>query len=482
MTDLSVYRARILVDEDNPLFDEAIVSAQGGAVRGAYILIWLSAAESLKRKFREAATRDNAALQIVNEIEAKETNKQSADALILTRANEYELIDAVVFQKLSHIYDMRCVYGHPYESAPSDEEILSAASTVVEEVLAKPTLYRKKYVETLIERLTGSIDFLEQSQISVRAYAKEISVRIDPSSYRHLANSYSSKLEVMYNDPSLADLVRRGVWFLSEFLKTVGTTFVTKPQWHDFVLGCPRISQMIFLADQELYDAIGRRANDTIISYALTNAVARPTGIKRLEPLWATDRLSAEQKRTFESLDLSVVKAARLKTPAAYNAIIANLKSHSWSPQNAAVDTLNANDRSQISDLDATQQENLGRNILQASDGDAGSANTYLTMLATDHSGYPELFIKGVLLEGFVNESNMFRLKNLGLKRVLVMFKDYTGILRELMEKLNTAEPTSWTSADDYDELLEEVDSIAELSNFHQYLVDNRVRLRQIPQ
>ncbi|MDB5161076.1 MAG: VrlM [Candidatus Saccharibacteria bacterium] len=482
MPNLSDYQTEILAAEDKPLFDEAVISAQGGALRGAYILVWLSCAESLKRKFKEAATRDNRAFQITTEIEAREASRQSADALILKRANEYELIDGVAFQKLTYVYDMRCVYGHPYESAPTEEELISAASVVATEVLKKPTLYRKTYVETLIERLTTNVDFLEQSKTSVQTYARDISVRIDPSSYRHLANVYSSKLETMYNDPSLADLVRRGVWFLTEFLKTVGTSFVTKAQWHEFVLGSPKISQMIFLSNEDLYNAIGRRANDSLISYALTNAATRPTGIKRLESAYVAGRLSDNQKQTFESLDLGIVKAARLKTNTAYNAIITGLKSHTWSPQNAAVDMLNSNDRSQISDLDDSQQENLGRNILQASQGDAGSANTYLSKLATDHSGYPTVFIKGVLFEGFVNESNKFRLKNEGVKRVLVLFNAYPEILEELLNQLDAAEPTGWTSTAEYDELIEEVITIPELSSLLEYLTQNNTRLRASPE
>lgn len=480
MPDLSVYTGEILIEEDKSLFDEAVVSANGGALRGAYILIWLSCAESLKRKFREAATRDNAAVQIVTEIETIEARKHSADLTILKRANEYELIDGVVLQKLTHVYFMRCVYGHPYESIPSDEELVSAASTVVTEVLGKPTLYRTKYVDTLIERLTGNIDFLESSQESVREYAREISTRIDPASYKHLANKCSSKLEQMYSDPSLAPLVIRGNWFLSEFLKTVGTDFSTKAQWHEFVLGCPRISQLIFLSSAGLYDAIGRRANDSLIAFALHHAATRPSGIKRLEPLWETGRLSTAQKQAYEALDFSIVRAAELKMTTAYDAIIRDLKSYTWPRQNPVIKLLTSNDRAQLGELDAVKQENLGRNILQAADGSSGSAISYLTKLSTDHSNYPKPFIKGVLFEGFINESNEFRLKNEGVKTVIPMFKDYADLLAELIENLNGASPKSYIDGPTYDELLEMINSVDGLSQLHEYFLSNRARLTTV--
>jgi len=474
MSKLTNFRDKILSQEDKPLFDEAIASAEGGALRGAYILVWICCAESLKRKLREAATRDNRAQQIITEIETREASRQSADSLILKRANEYELIDDVALQKLTYIYDMRCVYGHPYESAPTKEELLNAVSVAVSAILEKPTLYRKKYVETLIERLTRNVDFLERSKISIQTYAREISVRIDPESYRHLANVYSSELEKMCSDPSLSDLVIRGIWFLPEFLKSVGTDFITEDQWHDFVLGCPRISQMIFLKNKDLYDAIGKRADDSLVSYALTNAALRPTGLKLLEAFWEHDKLSAAQRASLTAVDFRTMKAAHLKTSTAYNGIITELKSRNWPRQNAAIEMLNSNDRLEISRLNNVQQDNLGRNILQAADGDSGSAIAYLISLNADYTNYPKAFIKGILLEGFINESNSFRLKKEGLKKVLPLFSVYPDVLEELLTQLDTAQPTGWVPPDVYNELINETGDLAALKD---YLVVNKDRL-----
>ena len=71
-TDLSEYKDRVLDDDDKPLFHEAVESARVGALRGAYILLWLSCLESLKRKFQEAATRDHAATKIVGKFKERE--------------------------------------------------------------------------------------------------------------------------------------------------------------------------------------------------------------------------------------------------------------------------------------------------------------------------------------------------------------------------------------------------------------------------
>lgn len=164
MADLSKYTAEILTEDDRPLFQEAEASALHGAPRGAYILIWIACAEGLKRKFREAAARDSEANRIVGQITQAESQQRSADMLILTKAKDYGFINDVVFQKLEYVYKMRCVYGHPYEAAPDDEELINAAAVVVREVLGKPTLLRQGFVQSLIDKLFSDINYLEQSE------------------------------------------------------------------------------------------------------------------------------------------------------------------------------------------------------------------------------------------------------------------------------------------------------------------------------
>jgi hypothetical protein len=89
MADLKKFHESILSDQDKTLFQEATVSASKGAPRGAYILLWITVAESLKRKFKEAALRDTHAGRIVGEIKTAESAHKSVDMLILKRAKEY---------------------------------------------------------------------------------------------------------------------------------------------------------------------------------------------------------------------------------------------------------------------------------------------------------------------------------------------------------------------------------------------------------
>ena len=69
--DLSSYAKNILSSEDYPLFDGAVEAGKAGALRAAYVMIWLACAESLKRRFREAEKRDHVAGKIVGEVKGK---------------------------------------------------------------------------------------------------------------------------------------------------------------------------------------------------------------------------------------------------------------------------------------------------------------------------------------------------------------------------------------------------------------------------
>ncbi len=351
MADLSKYTAQILTEDDRPLFQEAEICAFHGALRGAYILVWIACAEGLKRKFREARLRDGQANRMLGEITNAENQQRSADMIILTKSKDYGFIDAVAFQKLEYIYKMRCVYGHPYEAAPNDEELANAAAIVVGEVLGKPTLLKHGFVQTLIDNLFSDVNYLEQIEASVRSFTREISPRIALEVYDYLLEKYIEKLEPTYDDASLKIVVERGLWFLSEFLLSVGCDFYPATQWHNFAAKYPKTAQHIILSDGRLFGAVGERARDYIISYNITNANLRPSRLKKIERLLDEGVLSDGQKRKLQSLGILVIKAANLKISTCYDTIISALESHDWNNQNPAVDLIARNGSSEIAVL-----------------------------------------------------------------------------------------------------------------------------------
>ena len=93
--------------------------------------------------------------------------------------------------------------------------------------------------------------------------------------------------------------------------------------------------------------------------------------------------------------------------------------SHNWYLQNPAIDIIVSNGPEQAADLDEKQQENLGRNLLQAGEGSAASADEFLEKLSQDKISWPFPVISGIAMESFTNENNQIRFKKRHWERVL---------------------------------------------------------------
>ena len=106
------YIDKVPAEEDRVLLEEAKASLRGGALRAAYIMTWIACAESLKRRFREAQTRDSHAGKIVGEIEEKERQRKSVDAYLIQKASEYGFIQLGEQRSVEHVYEMRLSLIH----------------------------------------------------------------------------------------------------------------------------------------------------------------------------------------------------------------------------------------------------------------------------------------------------------------------------------------------------------------------------------
>jgi hypothetical protein len=401
--------------------------------------------------------------------------------LILKRAKEYGFIDDTVFQKLEHIYDLRCLYGHPYETAPTDLELLSASEVIVNEVLSKPTVLKAGYVNRLINQLFDDVNFLENSRESVGSFAKDIADKIAPSVYPYLLEKYSEKIETAFSDASLRDVVRRGIWFLNNFILKVGTGFYTATQWHDYCSRFPNTAQAILLSHPDIFTTIGVRARDYIISFLLSESSQKPSYLKKIEKVYENNLLSPVQERKFRSVDITAASLAKLKITSCFDIVIDAFKSYNWYKQNPAAILVKSNDRQTLHALSADNQTLLGRNILQAADGSSGEAAMLLVNYVQDETDLPQAFIKGIIFECFLNESNLFRLKLVHIDKALDLLKTRPDLISELCDLLDASQPKTVVQSTDFDSILASVATKDELSQLHHRLVANRERLVVVP-
>ena len=106
-------------------------------------------AESIKRRFEEAGNRDSTAGKVSTKIRKMESQHASIDTTLLEEAKQYGFITDSEYTELIYIYNMRCIYGHPYELAPTEEQVVHAVSTVVRIIMSKPVKMREGFISQL---------------------------------------------------------------------------------------------------------------------------------------------------------------------------------------------------------------------------------------------------------------------------------------------------------------------------------------------
>lgn len=429
MVDISAYSPKILYKEDKPIFEEAVKSYDAGAKRAAYILIWISCAESLKRRFKEAQKRDSNAGVIVGEINNKEQNHQSIDKYVLDKAKDYGFLTDTAHNILNHVYEMRCVYGHPYEQAPSDQQIDHAASSVIDHVLSQPVKLKHGFANQLINNLLSDHSYLDDQASVVKDFTEEIIPRIDSSIYVWLLEKYWQELEKMADDPTLNVFVNRGVYFTRTFLKSIGCQLYSKQEWHEKLSTYPKILTRVF-SDSVLFKKIGRLAQDYLVGEIIKEFSKRATTMQRLERLYEKSVLSTRQADKFieaiESAKSKDIYSSNIDIYLCFDRIISDLKSHNWYTQNPAIDYVISNGPDALKNLNPAENRELGRNILQSAEGSSGSAIRFLEEIDANQDKWPLALTEGMLLECFINEKKELRFKIKYLKLVIRLIDKIT--------------------------------------------------------
>jgi len=458
---LKPYLERIRSDEDKLLFDDAVKAAECGALRAAYIMIWLSCAESLKRRFREALTRDSQAGAIVAEIRKKEESHHAIDGYVVDQAKIYGFLSDSAHQILRHIYDMRCIYGHPYEKAPSEEQVVHGASSVVEHLLSRPVTLKHGFCNQLLHDLTTDAVYLDDYKEAVQEFASDVLVKIDGTVYPWLFEEYAKKLDAL--DPTLKVFTRRGRWFLQQMVKVGGTELFDSDEWLRVVSTYKTSSVQVFHT-AEAFRELGPRAQDCLVGIIIEKSVKNPNLLQVLDSLDLTKCLTLRQSERFKERieqgppfvgqSASWLRATGLRLPLCFPKIIELLKSHNYHTQNPAAELVAEKGAESVAELSEADQEILGRNILQSADGGAYSSIELIE--EAGRTAWPEAFVKGLVFECLINELGQFRIKHRCFDKVMAAMvllpeADRLRVLDDLAETIDAGKAKSWIDEQEID-------------------------------
>ncbi|HEY1539543.1 MAG TPA: hypothetical protein VGF63_09110 [Solirubrobacteraceae bacterium] len=126
--------------------------------------------------------------------------------------------------------------------------------------------------------------------------------------------------------------------------------------------------------------------------------------------------------------------------------LIHTLETHTWDVQNTAIPPLRNAGPAQVADLGEDDQEALGRNVMQAAEGNAWSAIDFLEDLGHGPGRWPQAFVRGIVLEPFANEDGGLRLKTRQMRSALGTLRVVPAIEREalvdaIVEAVATGKP-----------------------------------------
>jgi len=495
---LKKYKDSILVAEDKLLFMEVEKCVKADALRAAYILTWIACAESLKRRFKEAAKRDHLANKVVGEIQSKESLKKAVDHYLLDEAEKYGFLNAAEKAKLDHVLTFRSVYAHPYEAAPSEEELLNAISSVVNHVLSQPVKLKHGFISGQLKEVFSNPHFLDDLEGAVSAYANEILPKISEDLYSYMLDRLFEESEKNIGDASMHLFTRRAMWIASSVVKKCLPHFSAN-DWHALVNKYPRTAPYILL-EVEHFDKIGNKAQDSVVSHLLTVGQDSPSALTFLEALLEKEMLSERQEERFielidkfgekwhNSKSADKLKASGLKLKTCFFTVIAHFKSNDWYTQNPIATMVSHAGVSQISALTEDQQVELGRNVLQAADGSSSEANALLTKITEAPQSWPTKFVYGILVECFVNEKNQFRFKTGKFDKVQEILKGLdanqcSSLLGDLMIAIEPSEMKhKFDKEEDLEQFIEKIKTEAWSKSFCKYLqksIPTKIKAKQ---
>lgn len=453
---LEALRQRIAEKVDLLLYDEAASCFDVEAYRAAYVMAWISAAESLRNKFSVMSGRkDGQAGRVVQEVENRERKDSPTDSYLLDQARGLGLVTVEQHKKLAHVREMRNLYAHPTRTGPTEQEVLAALEIVVDAVLSQPPRLGHGYVNELLSDLFEDRHFLDDDEEVVLGYAVDVARRVHLDVCPYLLTGLVSRSEELFGDPERAKERRRASWFVAGFIPELEPDLSQQSWGIVGVIQQHPVVASLLLGVPEVWPFLPDQAKSMIFGHltepASDNAgriISRALGLGRAWVLRSRGLLIARQldvlREAEDSVPYRTLQAAGIPLTRYVNRLLTDLKSHSWDWQNPAAEALGDASSQEVFELGPDTQEQLGRNILQAAEGSAWRAQGLIAAVAQAPGVWPERFVAGLLFETLFDDEGCFRLKSSRLRRALIIALSHEmaeKILGEVTERVRKSEP-----------------------------------------
>jgi hypothetical protein len=455
------------VDEETDLifFDEIKNCIESKAYRSAYIMTWISIAESLRFKIKEMSYRDNDVKEMIKLLDKHENDGFSIDHELLEDSKKLGYIDKDEYEKLNTIRKMRNSYAHPSGKAPDYQEVFCSLTNAVKLVLSKPPLLRHGYVQNTLDKIFSDPHyFVDDSVIILKIHAESFVKRIHPEVLNYSLENLLKRFDGVFDEYENKVFRQRGIIFGHEIIKTIIKNSLQNNNDFNEYLDKHQISISLIYLDKNIWIDLHLQEKNRSFGY-ITDQIntkklvwCRNYILNKLYILYKTSLLTSKQKNTFNSLlDSFSYKSLISLDPSEYvleiyiRRVIEDLKTYNWDYQNDAADALFDLNMDNLSSIDIKLQEELGRNVLQAAEGNSWRSKDFINYIS--NKNYPLKFIYGLFAETLVNEDEKFRLKSKFFKKIVFIALKHSQndiIFQDLFKEINNSIPKNKEDNESY--------------------------------
>jgi hypothetical protein len=305
MIEIRELENKILNETDKILFYESVKCLESKTYRAGYILAWISIVESLKRKITDLAnTGDKQTQESLKKIENLEKNEKSADIQIITEALNVSLVEIDDHKKLQFFWGQRCLFAHPYEKAPTEDELIFIIRQSVDITLSRKLEFKKNYIDELVNNLINKSHFLPNDNNAIESYAKKILPRISKNLHSYFFKVLIAKIGELKDEETKKVFLKRLRFFTVHLLKHTNQK-LSDNKWRMEDLALNHTFEFVLgTCDSRVWKKLPTRVRSLILEYIIQDQTTREQfiALRILSRIYKKNLFTKKNESKFESL------------------------------------------------------------------------------------------------------------------------------------------------------------------------------------
>lgn len=438
-------KTRIIESDDRILFDEATGCFLSGHYRAAYILSWISIIESLKRKIKLFSNLgDSRATDACNKIEKDELQKGSTDKLIFEESNNCGILDKADLSTINYLWEQRCLFAHPYNKQPEEDEVKHIIMQSIKLVLAKELFYNKFFLTELSENIAYKPFFLPIEIGRIREFAKRTIARTPEILHPFFFKTLLKKVgDISSNQEKYSELRKLRYHLVELFINT--TLSLDNISWSlenrvtNFPYEC-----FVGFVHYETWNKIPDRIKEMLISYFENEQddkrliSLKVIGNNLIQNGVLSDSLKGKYIAKLNGIKFDSAIDFYGDNDAKFDRIKTEIESRQYGRQDPVIDYLKGERSSNfINSLNNEKQFQLGNLIKTCASGGNWKTQYLIPNIVNGIVCYPDWLKAGIAFRSFISKQNIYSLdENSVVNSIKLLNQIDTVIQQEVYEKI----------------------------------------------